>query len=89
MSKDYRAHALLRQTDLGRYEFVKPYLASALSDIYSKNILPDYYNNADSVKTSKYIYVKRDGAATKVSIDELYTLTSAREELRNVLREVC
>ena len=89
VSQDYRAHAHLRQTDLGRYEFVRPYLASALSDIYSKNILPDYYNNPDSVRTSKYIYVKREGVATKVSVDEIYTLTAAREELKNALREAC
>lgn len=88
-SQDYKAHSLLGQTDLGGYEFIRPYLATVLSELYSRNILSDYYNNTDSLHTSKYIYVQRDGAATKVSIDEVYTLTSAREVLKKTLREVC
>ena len=85
----YRAHSILGQTELGRYEYVRPYIAAALSDLYSRNILPDYYNQTDSVLTSRYIYVRREGVATKVPVDDVYTLTSAREELKEVLRDVC
>ena len=85
-SQEYRAHTLLGQTDLGRYEYVRPYLASVLSELYSRDILPDYYDQADSVLSSKYVYVQREGAATKVPVDEMYTLSSARDEFKKVLR---
>ena len=88
-SQDFRAHAILGQTDLGRCEFVRPHLASALSELYSRNILPDHYNQVDTVLSSRYIYVQREGAATKVPVDEVYTLASAREELKKVLKMAC
>ena len=88
-SQDYRAHTILGQTDLGRCEFLRPHLASVLSELYSRNILPDYYNQADTVLSSRYIYVQREGSASKVPVDEVYTLASAREELKKVLRMAC
>ena len=88
-SLGYRAHSLLGQTDLGRYEYVRPYLAAVLSDLYSTSILPDYFAQADSLPVSRYIYVQRDGTAAKVAIDDVYTISTAREELKRILKDAC
>ena len=88
-SLGYRAHAALNEIDFGRHEFVRPYLAEALSDIYSRSVLPDYYSQNDSTFVSEYIYIQRDGSASKVSVDEVYTLESARQQLKSAMASVC
>lgn len=72
--------------DLGEKSGLKPVLASELSALYEKGILPDKtegQSNADDFT----IYVQRDKRAKRYSASELMTESEAREWLIAVLTE--
>jgi hypothetical protein len=85
----YLAHTALNKADLASYEHLRPHLAAMLSEIYSRGVLGDYESQGDSSFVLESIYVSRDGAAVRIPVDEVYTLESARRELRGLVVDVC
>lgn len=80
----YRAHSLLKDINLGSHENLRNRFADALSDIYTRNILPEYYDKLDSAMTSSgKIYVQGEPK----EVVYIYTHAEARNKLKNVLKQ--
>ena len=89
MSVGFNAQTSAGKMDLGSYEYLRPFLTATLSEIYSRGVLGEEKSQGDSSFVSDNIYISRDGAAVKIPVEEVYTLTTAREELRRSVREAC
>lgn len=85
----FDAQTLAGKIALGSYEYLRPVLTEELSSIYSRGILGDRQSQGDSSFVFSNIYVSRDGASVKIPVDEVYTMTTAREELRRSIRQAC
>ncbi len=85
----FNAQTLAGQIALGSYEYLRPVLTEELSEIYSRGILGDRQSQGDSSFVFSNIYVSRDGASVKIPVDEVYTMITAREELRRSIRQAC
>ena len=85
----FKAQSSTGEINLGTYEYLRPSLTATLSEIYSRGILGEKPSQGDSSFVSDNIYVSRDGSSAKIPVDEVYTLTSARAELRRSVREAC
>lgn len=85
----FNAQTLAGKIALGSYEYLRPVLTEELSSIYSRGILGDRQSQGDSSFVFSNIYVSRDGASVKIPVDEVYTMTTAREELRRSIRQAC
>ena len=89
VSSDFMAQAALSRVDLGAHEYLRPHLSTLLSEMYSRGILGEDMSRGDSSSVWKTIYVHHDGASVKVPIDEVYTLETARQELRRTVSSLC
>lgn len=75
-----RSMDLLGNTDLGRYEFIRPRIASELTEIYSKGVVSAAPGQKDSA-ASRLMIVQRDRRIDKVPVVEVYTIESAGKQL--------
>ena len=87
------AASMLSELELGAYSGVRPALAEALSDVYSRGVLSAKTTGslADAGRqgTEGLIYVQKDRRAVKVPVSEVYSLDAAQSVLKSALAEAC
>ena len=88
-SAGFMAQTALNEVDLGAHEYLRPHLSALLSDIYSRGVLGETKSQGDSSFVLKTISVRRDGASVRIPVDEVYTLTTARAELKKTVQDLC
>ena len=87
-SVGFMAQTALNELDLGAHEYLRPHLSALLSDIYSRGVLGENMSQGDSSFVLKTISVRRDGASVRIPVEEVYTLTTARAELRKTVHDL-
>ena len=80
----------LQLIDFGQHPQVGTVVASALSDIYSKGVLPaERKDSVDNVLQDMLIYVQQNRRAQKMPVSEVHTVRSAEDMLFSAVSEGC
>lgn len=81
-----RSMRTLADMDLGRYSELRPFLATALSEIYSKGVVLPSSAQKDTSAT-RMVYVQRGRNAVRYPLSEIYDVRSAQEYLYKSLAQ--